>query len=210
MINEALISNALPFIGKNLISEIAESATIKDIEVGTVLLKEGQYVKVIPIVLSGLIKVFTTYQDKDLLLYYIQPNESCIMSFSAGLKNEPSRILAVTEEDTKAILIPTDKINKWINEYPQLNTLFYQQYNLRYTELLDTINHLLFDKMDKRLFDYLVKKVKLTNQNPLTISHRQIATELGTAREVISRTIKKLESDNLVLQHKSSIEILKL
>ena len=88
------------------------------------------------------------------------------------------------------------------------NTLFCQQFNLRYSELLDTIHHVLFDKMDKRLYDYLKKKILLTNKNPIKISHRQIATELGTAREVISRVMKKLENEGKLKQHTNSIELL--
>jgi CRP/FNR family transcriptional regulator len=130
------------------------------------------------------------------------------MSFAASLKNEPSKVYAITEENTTALLLPVDKVATWTKQYPDINVLFFQQYNLRYSELLDTIHHLLFDKMDKRLFDYLQEKACVTNHNPLKISHRQIANELGTAREVISRTMKKLEAEKLVIQHSNGIEIL--
>jgi CRP/FNR family transcriptional regulator len=86
--------------------------------------------------------------------------------------------------------------------------LFFQQYNLRYSELIDTINHVLFDKMDKRLYDYLQEKVIITQKNPLKISHRQIASELGTAREVVSRVMKKLEVEGKVKQTGNYIELL--
>ena len=132
------------------------------------------------------------------------------MSFSASLKNEPSRVYAVTEEDTAAILLPVDKIEGWIRQFPDFNSIFFQQYNLRYSELLDTISHLLFNKMDQRLYDYLKKKHQMTGKNPIKISHRQIANDLGTAREVISRVMKKLEGEGKVKQHTSSIEILRL
>jgi CRP/FNR family transcriptional regulator len=102
-----------------------------------------------------------------------------------------------------------DKVSNWITQFPDINALFFQQYNLRYSELLDTIHHVLFDKMDSRLFEYLKEKVRVTNNNPLKLSHRQIADELGTAREVISRTMKKLETENLVKQLANGIEILK-
>ena len=128
------------------------------------------------------------------------------MSFSASLKNEPSRVFAIAEENTIALLLPVDKVLNWTKQFSDINALFFQQYNLRYSELLDTIHHVLFNKMDKRLFDYLQEKVSLTNQNPIKISHRQIATELGTAREVISRTMKKLETEKLLRQHSNSIE----
>lgn len=199
---------ALNYLSPDLVSEIMASALIKQIPKENEILREGQYIKVIPIVLEGLIKVFTRHKDKELLLYYIRPNESCIMSFSASLKNEPSKVFAITEEDTTALLLPVERVASWIKQFPDINTLFFQQYNLRYSELLDTIHHVLFDKMDSRLFEYLKEKVLVTNNNPLKLSHRQIADELGTAREVISRTMKKLETENLVKQHPNGIEIL--
>lgn len=208
MTTDAKISKALAHLNPNLVSEIISFGITKDIPKENEILREGQYVKVIPVVLDGLIKVFTRHQDKELLLYYIRPNESCIMSFSASLKNEPSKVFAITEEATTALLLPVDKVAGWIKQFPDINAMFFQQYNLRYSELLDTIHHVLFDKMDKRLLDYLQEKVRLTTHNPLKMSHRQIAFELGTAREVISRTMKKLETEKLVKQHSNSIEIL--
>lgn len=208
MIDKSIISHLLPHLSDDLITEIVSVAIFKEIPSGSTILRAGQYVKVIPIVTEGLIKVFSRHEDKDLLLYYIQPNESCIMSFSASLKNEPSRVYAITEEDTSAILLPVEKIDQWIRQFPDFNSIFFQLYNLRYSELLETISDLLFNKMDQRLYDYLKKKHQLTGKNPLKISHRQIANDMGTAREVISRVMKKLEGEGKVRQHTSSIEIL--
>lgn len=188
--------------------ELEAHAILKEVPQGAEILREGQYVKVIPIVLEGLIKVFSRHEEKELLLYYIKPQESCIMSFSAGMKNEPSKIFAVAEEDTSALLLPTDKVAQWVREYPEVNQLFFQQYNLRYSDLLTTIHQLLFERMDKRLLDYLANKSLLTGRNPIKISHRQIAGELGTAREVISRIMKKLENDGKIRQEANTIEIL--
>lgn len=192
----------------NLRKELETHAILKEVPQGTEILREGQYVKVIPIVLEGLIKVFSRHEEKELLLYYIKPQESCIMSFAAGMKNEPSKIFAVAEEDTTALLLPTDKVALWVRDYPEVNQLFFQQYNLRYSDLLTTIHQLLFERLDKRLLDYLANKSLLTGRNPIKISHRQIAAELGTAREVISRIMKKLENDGKIRQDANTIEIL--
>ncbi|MEP0987407.1 Crp/Fnr family transcriptional regulator [Ekhidna sp.] len=204
------IRQSLHFLSEDLLQKIEDTASIKDIPKNTEILREGQFVKVIPIVLSGLIKVFSRFKEKELLLYYIRPNEGCIMSFAASLKNNPSKIHAITEENTRVLLLPVDKVNGWIQQFPSINTLFYEQYNLRYSELLDTISHVIFDKLDQRLYNYLIEKSKLTKQNPIKISHRQIANELGTAREVISRVMKKLEIERKVQQHTNSIEIKEL
>lgn len=202
------IAQSLTFLNPELVTKIKEASKQKKIPKKTEILREGQFIKVIPIVLEGLIKVYTRYEDRELLLYYIRPTESCIMSFSASIKNEPSQIFAETEEDTTALLLPIHKMSTWIEQFPDINTLFFQQYKQRYGELLDTIHHVLFNKMDTRLYDYLKTKVALRNENPLKISHQQIANELGTVREVVSRVMKKLEIEGLVKQDVNTIKIL--
>ncbi|MDX2305920.1 MAG: Crp/Fnr family transcriptional regulator [Microscillaceae bacterium] len=206
-ITQEYLRKKLSFFHPDLLAEIEQAASVKEIPKDTEILREGQFIKIIPIVLEGLVRVFTRHEDKELLLYYIKPAESCIMSFSASLQNETSRVFALTEEDSLILLLPVDKLRRWSAGFPDINSLFFQLFNLRYSELLDTIHHILFDKMDKRLYDYLLEKVKLTRKNPLKISHRQIAQELGTAREVISRVIKKLENEGKLKQFSNSIEI---
>lgn len=201
------ISRALAHLPVPLVSEILEVSSVTDIPRDTEILREGQYVKVIPLVMSGLVKVVSRHEEKELLLYYIKPTESCVMSFAAGLSRGPSQVFAVTEADTTAVLLPTERVIHWTRQYPDFAQLFFTQYQLRYTEMLDTISHLLFDKMDQRLYGYLQQKSALTGENPLVISHRQIAQEMGTAREVISRVMKKLESEGKVKQHHQQIEI---
>lgn len=210
MTNKQQLLNAFPHLNSDLISEIEKEAIQKEIPEGTVILREGQYVSAVPIVLDGVIKVYKRYEERDLLLYYIKSMESCIMSFAAGLKNEPSNVYAQTEEDSTALLLPVENIPGWIKRYPDLNSLFFQQYNLRYGELLDTIQQVMFKKMDDRLYDYLREKTELLDKNPLKISHRQIASDLGTAREVVSRVIKKLEHEGKVKQQSNGIKIMEL
>ena len=194
-------------IPPQLLETMETAGSIQTIPANTEILRAGQFIKTIPVVLEGLVKVFSSYEDRELLLYYIKPQESCIMSFSAGLNNTPSEVFARTEEETTALLLPMDHVNKWTKSYPEINRLFFQQYNIRYSELLDTINHLLFDKMDKRLYDYLEEKIALTHRPILKMSHREIANELGTAREVISRVLKKLESEGKILQTNEGIKL---
>ena len=189
-------------------AEILEHGVQKSIPAGTEILREGQYLTVVPFVLNGLLKVHKQHEDKDLLLYYIQKGESCIMTFSSNLKNEPSKVVAVAEQDTELLLLPNEKVSYWMKNFPEFSLVFFDLYNLRYTDFIDTLDHVIFDKMDKRLLDYLIEKSSLTKNNPIKIAHRQIASELGTAREVVSRIIKKLESDGRVLQVKEGIKIL--
>jgi CRP/FNR family transcriptional regulator len=129
------------------------------------------------------------------------------MSFSASIRNEPSRIYAVTEENTRALLLPSQKVAEWTRQYHRINTLFYQQYNMRYAELLETIKYLLYHKLDKRILDYLIEKSRIKGEKIIDIRHKQIASELGTAREVITRLLKKLEKEGKIKQHAQGIEI---
>ena len=119
------INDALPHLNLTLREEIQEFSFIKALPKNTEILREGQYVKAIPLVIDGLIKVYTRYDDRELLLYYIRPKESCIMSFAANLNNEPSKVFAETEEDTKVLLLPISKIPYWTKQFPEMNTLFF-------------------------------------------------------------------------------------
>ncbi|MGZ0016682.1 Crp/Fnr family transcriptional regulator [Yeosuana sp. AK3] len=198
----------LSFLKPELVDLILKESTIRMIPKGTEILRQQQYVKVLPILVKGLVKVYSRFDEKELLLYYIEPSQSCVMSFYAALKNTPSRVFAQTEENSKVILIPVQYLPIWLKKYPEFNELFFNQYNLRYSELLDTISHLLLDKMDKRLYDHLKRKTELISNTSIKISHTQLANELGTAREVISRVMKKLENDGKLEQNSGKIKII--
>lgn len=208
MISDEIVQKQLSFLGKELFTKIVEVSNVVEVEKNIEVLKEGQYVKVIPIVIKGLLKVFTRQEEKELLLYYIQPSESCIMSFSASMSNDKSNVYAKTAEDSVLLLIPSDKINELTHQYPEFNDLFHQQFKVRYNDLLDTINQLVFTNLDQRLYHFLKERSRVRKENPLFISHREIANELGTAREVVSRVMKKLEKELKVIQNQDSIKIL--
>lgn len=197
----------LSFLKADLVEKILSASTIKEFSKGTEILREHQYVKVLPIVVNGLIKVYSRFDEKELLLYYIEPDQSCIMTFYAALKNTPSKVYAKTEENSTVLLLPVHLLPTWLKEYPDFNELFYNQFNMRYSELLDTIGSLLLDKMDKRLYDHLKKKTELSLNNSIKMSHSKIANELGTAREVVTRVLKKLETDGKVEQTSGEIRI---
>jgi CRP/FNR family transcriptional regulator, anaerobic regulatory protein len=207
MIDNYEIENKFRYLGNDLITELLASSVVKIFPPETELVREGQYIKYIPIVLNGLVKVFTQFEEKELLLYYIKPEQSCIMSFSSCINNNKSKIFAITEEESTVLLIPSSKIEKWVINYPSINMLFYRQYELRYSELIDTIHQMLYYKLDKRLIDYLTEKIEVTGKNPIKISHKEIANDLGTAREVVSRLVKKFEKQNMLKQYHDSIEL---
>jgi CRP/FNR family transcriptional regulator len=195
---------------KELLDEIIESSNIKVVSKGTELIRDGQYITSIPIVISGLVKVFTSYNEKEFLLYYIKPSESCVLSFIISQKQDPSTIFAKAEEDSQILLMPSIKVSQWVKKYPEFSAMYFNQFNSRYFDLINTLNHVLFDKLDTRLFIYLKKKANATNTTILSIMHKEIAFELGTSREVITRVLKKLESEGKILQTSQGIKILQL
>lgn len=190
------------------IDQLERFGIIKDFSEQTEILREGQYVKYVPLVLEGAVKVFTRHEDKELLLYYIESGESCIMSFNAGLKSTASKVFAVADKKSLLLLLPVEKLNEWVKSFPSLNELFFNLYDQRYASLLDTINHLLYSRLDQRLYNYLQETARQKNSKIINIRHRQMAAELGTAREVISRVMKKLEQEGKVKQLQGGIEIL--
>lgn len=198
------MKNIFPFFKSELIILLTRECEIITVPTQQEILRKGQYVKVIPVVLKGLLRVYTTHEDKELLLYHIKASESCVMSFAAGIKNGTSEIYAQTLEETEILLLPAQRLKKWLEQYPELNVLFNLQYEMRYADLLHTIENMVFHKMDQRVLSLLHDKATLSNTKIIKISHQALADDLATSREVISRILKKLENENkLVLSHQS-------
>jgi CRP/FNR family transcriptional regulator len=195
-------------LSPELLNEIEQSSIVKEVLKGTEIIREGQYLTSVPIVLTGLIKVFTTYNEKEFLLYYLKPSESCVLSFIISQKQEPSKISARVEEDTTVLLMPYNNVTDWLNKYPEFSVMYFNQFNFRYFDLIDTLNHVLFDKLDFRLFAYLKEKASVNNTTIITALHKDIALELGTSREVITRVLKKLESEKKIIQTSQGIKII--
>lgn len=199
------LKKLIPHVDNDLLQFIANEAKEIEVAADTNLLKTGNYVQAVPLVIHGLIKVSKVEQDKELLLYYIHPGEMCIMSFSACCSNSASMIEATTLEESTLLLVPSDKLRKWISHYPSFNFYIYDLFNKRYLDLIETINQLIFNKLDERLLIYLQDKARLANQKNISITHQQIAVDMGTAREVISRLLKKLEREKKIKTSRNQI-----
>jgi len=202
------LKKIIPQVNTELLQFIAKEAVEMNMPADTILLKAGNYVQSVPLVLNGLIRVSRSEDDKELLLYYIHPGEMCIMSFSACCSNSASLIEAITLEETRLLLIPTIKLREWITQYPSFNFYIYEMFNRRYLDLIDTINQLIFNRLDERLFNYLKEKTLLSGNMHISITHQQIATDMGTAREVISRLLKKLELEKKIITNRNQVTIL--
>ncbi|MBL4593478.1 MAG: Crp/Fnr family transcriptional regulator [Flavobacteriales bacterium] len=207
---DEVLKKTIPFIESDLLNEIKEVATIQTFDADTPILNDGSYIKVIPIVVSGQVKVYREIEDRELLLYYIEPAQSCFMSVSACVMNEKSKVRAITETETELILIPTQYVITWLNKYPRWVNFVIQLSNVRFEELLKTIDDVTFGKLDVRLVNYLVEKSKKSNSDIIKITHQLIADELGSAREVISRLLKQLENDGKVVLSRGAIDVSEL
>jgi len=208
MQSEVKISQSLSFLEKELIIEILSVSQQHSYPAQTTLIREGQFIKQLPVIIEGKVKVYSQFDAKELLLYEIMPKQSCIMSFAAAIYNRPSSITAITDSETELLLIPTEKITPWKDKYPRFNQLFFDLYHMRYLDLLEIINQLIFKSLDERLFNYL-NKIKVTSESAtIKLKHHEIARDLGTAREVISRILKKLEKERKIEQSSYGIKIL--
>ncbi|HLW63045.1 MAG TPA: Crp/Fnr family transcriptional regulator [Flavobacterium sp.] len=177
-----------------LVEKLHQNSIRKEYEAGSVILNENASIRSIPIVVKGTLKVIRTEEDgREILLYYIKAGESCIMSFLGGMHNEISKVKAEVEEDAEILFLPMDKVSLFIKEYPQWLDYIFRLYHKRFEELLEIVNAIAFKKVDERLLTLLYKKQELTGNKTLTITHEQLANELGTARVVVSRLLKQLE-----------------
>ncbi|MFC4634963.1 Crp/Fnr family transcriptional regulator [Dokdonia ponticola] len=189
--------------------DIMAISTMVTLDAGTVILKQGAYVKVIPLLISGLAKVFKEDEDgHEVLLYYIKPGESCVMSVLSMSRNGSSQVKAIIEEKAEIVVIPVDKVMVIAKKYPKWNEFIYDLFNIKFEELLTVIQILTFSNKDIRLLEYLKKEVVLKKNTVLHTTHQQIAIELGSSREVISRLLKKLENEGAIILKQGSIEVL--
>ena len=190
----------LPWSISSAIRKKLEAVGIpKTFNEGDIILNENAYIRSIPIVTSGSIRVMRSDEEgRELLLYYINAGESCIMSFLGGMHHDTSKVKAVAEEKTTILFIPIEKVNELIREFPDWLDYIFRLYHKRFEELLEVVNAVAFKKMDERLLDYLKKKSKMMGNKTLSITHEQLATELGTARVVVSRLLRQMEESGLV------------
>jgi len=189
--------------------ELEKSVKRRNFEKGEILLNEGAYVQVIPLLISGLVKVYKEEEEgQEILLYYIKPGESCIISLTTCLKGNPSAVKAVVAQDSDLLLVPASISRKLGREHPEWNEFFFDLFGNKYQELLHFIGVLSFSNKDLRLKEYLQKEAQLKGQNFLDLTHQRIADDLGSSREVISRLLKRLEGEGFIRLGHGRIEIL--
>jgi CRP/FNR family transcriptional regulator len=192
-----------------LVEAMYKYGTTKRYKTGEIIFNEKSCIRSIPIITKGILKIIRTEEDgREILLYYIKAGESCIMSFMGGLLNETSKVKAEVEEDAEILFLPIEKAALFNKEYPEWLTYIFRLYHKRFEELLDMVNSTAFKKVDERLLALLKKKSELIQSTTISITHEQLANELGTARVVVSRLLKQLEEDGMVQLGRNKIVLL--
>ena len=203
-----LIEHQYPLLEEALINHIIDAGAYKEFPAEMTLMRRGQYIKSTMLILSGLVKVYREDEEgNEFLMYYLRPGEACALSMVCAARHEASPIMAKTVEDTSAMMIPVELMSAWTNTYKSWYQFVVETYRSRFEELLQTIDSIAFKNMDERLEAYLQKAADMKGSNIISVSHQEIARELNSSREVISRLLKKMEQMGKVVLSRNSIEI---
>jgi CRP/FNR family transcriptional regulator len=202
------IEKLFPEFEPGLIAEIRDHAEIVTFKEGQVLLRKGQYFKSTMLVVEGLVKIYREDEEgNEFFMYYLQPGEACALSMICAMRHETSGIMAIAVKDSILISVPLTLMDTWMGTYKSWANFVLGTYRARFEELLTTIDDVAFRNMDERLEFYLQRQSEnLGNLLPLT--HQQIADDLNSSREVISRLLKKMEQLGKCKLHRNSIEFL--
>lgn len=192
-----------------LLALIEKTGIEKHIKTGDAILQYGQFIKSIPLIIQGCIKIVRQDEEgNELFLYHLYSGETCAMSLTCCMAQQKSEIKAVAEEDTTLIAIPMEYLDVWMLHFPEWKNFIMNTYSIRFRDLLNTIDNIAFKKMDERLEEYLHTKKLALHSTFLSITHQEIANELGTSREVISRLLKQLEKQHKIILGRNKIEVL--
>ncbi|KSA12063.1 Crp/Fnr family transcriptional regulator [Maribacter dokdonensis] len=194
-----------------LINEIVQVGTFKEVPEGFKLMEIGDFVRGMPLLISGVIKILREDEDGDeLLLYYLEKGDTCSMTMACCMGDNKSEIRAIAETDTKLIVVPIQKMEEWTTKYKSWRNFVFNSYHERLNELLNTLDNIAFQKMDERLIGYLKEKARVTKDDIIHSTHQEIAYDLHSSRVVISRLLKKLEEMGKIKLHRNYLKILDL
>lgn len=192
-----------------LIREMASAARLVPFEEGDVLIEIGRYIKTMPLLITGAIKIMREDPDEgELLLYFIEKGDTCAMTLACCAGDKKSEIRAVAENRGLVVMVPVTRMEEWMGKYKSWRTFVFESYNNRFNELLSAIDHLAFRHMDERLFNYLREAAKVNRSRVINKTHQEIAYELNSSRVVISRLLKALENEGKIKLNRNSIELL--
>ena len=204
------MKNTFPNFSNDLIKDINQNAIHEVFSAGEIIIRTGQYIKNTVLVLSGSIKVYREDDDGgEFFMYYLQSGQACAISMICATKSQKSQIMAKVIEDVELVMIPLTLMDKWMMQHKTWYEFVIDTYRDRFEEVLEVVNSIAFKAMDERLEFYLKRHKDACGCNDLKLSHQEIATELNTSREVISRLLKKLEQRGSLKLHRNHIQLLK-
>ena len=196
---------------QELLDEISTVGTLKEVPEGFLLMDIGQYIKSMPLLVRGAIKILRDDDEGDeLLLYFLERGDTCAMTLTCCLGETRSEIRAIAETETKLIMVPVQKMEEWTRKYKSWRDFVFKSYHSRMMEMLDTIDSIAFMKMDERLVKHLRDKAKVIGSDVIQTTHQDMAYDMHTSRVVISRLLKTLENQGKVKLGRNSIEIISL
>ncbi len=194
-----------------LINEIVEVGTFKEVPEGFKLMEIGEYVKALPLLVSGAVKVLREDSDGDeLLLYYLEKGDTCSMTLACCMGDSKSEVRAIAETVTRLIMIPISKMEEWTAKYKSWRNFVFESYHGRLNELLNTLDSIAFQNMDTRLVGYLKEQARINNDHVIRKTHKEIAYDLHSSRVVISRLLKKLEQMGKIELQRNHVKLLEL
>ena len=192
-----------------MIDDIQNNASIQSFKARDVIMRTGQYINNTMLITKGQLKVFREGENGgEFLMYYLQPGQACAVSMICATKSQTSQIMAKAVDDVELIMVPLSLMEKWMMEHRTWSEFVIFTYRIRFEELLEVLDNIAFRAMDERLEFYLKRHADAAGSKDLKLSHQEIATELNTSREVISRLLKKMEQRELVKLHRNHIELL--
>lgn len=203
------LQQLFPQFEPELVSLIEKNAVEKTFQAGEVIMRTGQYIKSTVIVISGRIKIYRENDEGgEFLVYYIGPGEACAVSMICAIQSRASEIMAQAVEETEVIMLPIQLMDEFMTKFKSWTQFVIQTYRSRFDELLTVIDHIAFRNMDERLEFYLKRFAGKTGKKLLDLTHQQIADDLNSSREVISRLLKKMEQIGKLKLHRNAIELL--
>jgi CRP/FNR family transcriptional regulator len=204
------ILSSLPFLGAAdpmLVREFLQSAVFARIPVGSDIFVEGDHVDAIALLLSGVVRVYKIGDTgREITLYRFGLGESCILTANAILSRMSFPAIATVEQEAEAVLIPADTFRTWIDRYDLWRSFVFTLLSERLSSVMAIVDEVAFRRMDARLASFLLKRSQV--QNSIHVTHQEIASELGSSREVISRLLEDFASRGLIRTQRGLIEIL--
>ncbi|HMR91762.1 MAG TPA: Crp/Fnr family transcriptional regulator [Chitinophagaceae bacterium] len=191
-----------------LTEAIEQDAVIKEYKAGETVMRTGQFIKSAALVIEGRIKIYRENQEGgEFLMYFLGPGQACAVSLICALQARGSEVTAVAEEDSTLLMLPVQAMEQLMSEYKSWYQFVIQTYRSRFDELLNVIDHVAFRNMDERLRYYLQRYTDNTGRKNIELSHQQIADDLHSSREVISRLLKKMEQRGELVLYRNMISL---